>query len=262
MPELPEVEWWCRTLEQWACGHSLRNISILDERLIAVPPKESEVLVGQRIAWVRRRGKLGLIGFEDHVLLFHLRMTGQWMKESDGRKAKRVRAALELDNGERLLFDDIRCLGTLEILAMNEWEDAVARRGLGPEPWPMLRDDAWWRARLAGRRCAIKPALMRQDWVSGLGNIAGSEICFRAGIDPRRLTSTLDDVEWRKLASGVRDYINTTLQETDELEYISQGGHNPFLVYGKSGPCAHCGGSIKRFKQAGRGTWFCDVCQD
>jgi formamidopyrimidine-DNA glycosylase len=104
---------------------------------------------------------------------------------------------------------------------------------------------------------------MKQDRVAGLGNIAGSESCFWAGIDPRRPVPSLSDAEWEALANGVHHYIESTLDAEDgqELVYLALGGENPFQVYGRAGVCRRCGAEIIRLKQSGRGTWCCSSCQ-
>ena len=116
---------------------------------------------------------------------------------------------------------------------------------------------------MKGLRGPIKPALMKQERVAGLGNIAGSESCFRAGIDPRRGVPSLSGAEWEALARGVHDYIESTIaaEEGQDLVYLTQGGENPFQIYGRE-ECPQCGRVLQVLRQAGRGTWCCTNCQD
>ena len=146
---------------------------------------------------------------------------------------------------------------------MDDLDSVIRRVGVGPEPWPEYRSGAWWKERLNGLRGPIKPGLMRQDRVAGLGNIAGSESCYWAGLDPRRLVSSLTNEEWDSLAMGVRRYIETTLDaESDrELVYVTQGGDNPFQVYGQRTGCPRCEQAVDIIRQSGRTTWFCKGCQ-
>lgn len=262
MPELPEVELCCQSMERWCAGCRIGSLEILDSRVVS-GSLGPESLSGQRVERVWRRAKLGIIELEDSALVFHLRMTGQWLVEGRGARLRRVRARLVITDGPVLLFDDSRCLGRLEICALKELESVLEARGLGPEPWPERRDGAWWKARLHGLRGPIKPALMRQDRVAGLGNIAGSEICFRSGIDPTRKVSSLTETEWAGLAEAAHRYIDSTLEAEDsgDLIYIQHGGVNPFQIYGRCDACVRCGGRVERFVQSGRATWWCSGCQ-
>ena len=111
MPELPEVEIWCRMLDKCCTGHRIREIEIQDPRVVQSDLELNQML-DQQIQWVRRRAKLGLVGLERHVLVFHLRMTGQWLTDDSTTPRKRVRASIGLDSGTNLYFDDRRCLVT------------------------------------------------------------------------------------------------------------------------------------------------------
>lgn len=262
MPELPEVEIWCRMLAQCCNGHRIRAIEIQDPRVVR-GDLDLSGMVDQSVQWVRRRAKLGLIGLERHVLMFHLRMTGQWLTDGSSTPRKRVRATIGLDSGTNLYFDDRRCLGHLRLVSLSELDSWMEGMGLGPEPWPEHRSGHWWKERLIGLRGPIKPALMRQERVAGLGNIAASESCFWAGLDPRRSVPSLTNDEWDALATGVHRYIETTLEAESgrELVYVTQGGTNPFQIYGRRSGCPQCGGIVEQVRQSGRMTWFCQQCQ-
>ena len=106
--------------------------------------------------------------------------------------------------------------------------------------------------------------MMRQDRVAGLGNIAATEVLFRAGIHPERRPDTLLEEDWVRIAVAVPAFIAHTIAEEggDELQYVNQGGDGSFAVYGKAGEaCPRCDGQITRMVQSGRGTYFCPTCQ-
>ncbi len=238
MPELPEVEIMCRNLRKWLGSGALEVIS-LEPGLPSVRMQLEEV---------ERRGKYCLIHGSEGTVVLHFRMTG---KVVQGRHP-RARALLV---GQReVSFVDARRLGTLSWVEDPKLE-------LGPEPWPARRDGAWWRRCLARKRGPIKPALLDQRCVAGLGNIAGSEICWRAGIDPRRGVPELTCEEWDRLATAAWSFLDETIEAetSDEILYVNSdaGADNPFSVYGREGePCPVSGEPIERFVQSGRSTFW------
>lgn len=240
MPELPEVEILCRNLRRWLVGHRVR----LEDLDFGLGSRSMDVVR------VRRRAKYALVEGADQTWVLHLRMTGKVVPtRPEGRTRARFHTpAASFD------FKDTRRLGTLS--AVRAFDDSH----LGPEPWPEQRDAAWWREQLSLTRSAIKPALMRQDLVAGLGNIAANEILFRAGISP---TARVQHVSrWQALAEQAHTYLTDVVEheEGDEIQYVNEGGPNPFLVYGRV-RCPTCGGPIVRTVQGGRSTFSCCQCQ-
>lgn len=240
MPELPEVEILCRNLRRWLKGREVRledlDFGCGDRRMV--------------VTEVRRRAKVALIqGNETWVV--HLRMTGKVVpSRPEGRTRARFHAGADSYD-----FEDTRRLGTLTVV--DRFDDTR----LGPEPWPTRRDGSWWEQQLArGGRGAIKPTLMRQELVAGLGNIAANEILFRAGIRPDRPTRAV--TRWQGLAEAAYDYLTETIrdEEGDEILYINQGGPNPFRVYQRT-RCTACAGPVARSVQHGRATFSCGGCQ-
>ncbi len=240
MPELPEVEILCRNLRRWLKGREVRledlDFGCGDRQMV--------------VTEVRRRAKVALIqGNETWVV--HLRMTGKVVpSRPEGRTRARFHAGADSYD-----FEDTRRLGTLSVV--DRFDDSR----LGPEPWPVERDGSWWQQQLArGGRGAIKPTLMRQELVAGLGNIAANEILFEAGISPYRLTSTL--TRWTELADAAHRYLTETVrrEQADEIHYINQGGPNPFQVYQRT-HCARCGAPVRKGRQQSRSSFDCSACQ-
>jgi formamidopyrimidine-DNA glycosylase len=259
MPELPEVEIMARNLERWTCGLRLSRLEVVDPRVVAGGDPRRAVGHQVRRAW--RRAKYAVLDLDDvGHLVFHFRMTGKVVARSSVAGAR-----LWFQAGDQVVgFEDARCLGQIWWVDAGEIGPFFADRGLGPEPWPEPRDGRWWAAQLQGLRGPIKPALMRQDRVAGIGNILGSEACWRARLHPATPVPTLSDADWAQLAAAVHQTIEHTLQAEsgEEIVYVNQGGLGSFTVYGRAGePCPRCGGSIQRMVQSGRGSFFCPGCQ-
>lgn len=259
MPELPEVETIVRGLRAAITGARIEKLQVIDPR-IALPEKE---IIGKRIAAVDRRGKYIVLSLAPSgALIFHLRMSGRLVRvcaEGEGRYSRLV---LHLDDGV-LRFVNPRRLGTVEYSA-----DGFPHE-LGVEPFSPAFSLRRLRALLAKSRGPIKPFLMDQRKIAGLGNIYASEALWRAGIDPRRPANTITAPEARSLRSGILsvlkdaiEHMGTTFSDYRDSEG-NKGDFQRFLaVYGKEGePCPRCGTMIERVKQAGRSTYFCPGCQ-
>ncbi|MCB9764380.1 MAG: hypothetical protein H6739_31695 [Alphaproteobacteria bacterium] len=261
MPELPEVEIAARNLRRWTRGRRVVGLDLPDDAL-RIGNRGNPTPAGP-VTRVWRRAKHLLLATPSAELAWHFRMTGKLIPERPGL---RPRARLRLDDGGVIAFVDTRRLGELRVLPPGgaaAWLDTL---DLGPEPFPERHPGAWWAARLGDLRGAIKPALMRQDRVAGLGNIAASEICWRAGVSPRASARTLSAACWAAIAEASHAFLHhiVAVEAGDEIHYLNDGpgASNPFDVYGRAGaPCPRCGAPIQRFMQAGRATFACSVCQ-
>ena len=256
MPELPEVEYQVRWLERLAGGQVLDRLEILDARLGDVCADRVE---GELLSRVERRGKYLVLYLGEHRLVLHLRMTGKLLQQAESG----VRARLWFGGVSPVDFVDTRRLGTMEI-RRGDLAAFFEARKIGPEPWPKPRPGPWWRERLSGVRSPVKTALMRQDRVAGLGNIAASEICWRAGLPPERPASDLATQCWERLGAAALAHIEMALEDLEQspLRYLAEGGGNPFYVYGREGEyCRRCNAVILRSRQAGRVTFYCSGCQ-
>ena len=260
MPEIAEVEIMARQLHRWIRGKMLVSVEPQDKAFVGLA---WDTLIGHSVRSVARRGKYALAHFDGgHTLVLHYRMTGKTVL--DPGRDRRARVRLVFGGTDVVAFVDPRRFGTLDILLTSALDGWFTDKRLGPEPWPEFRLASWWCERLGGVRSPIKVAMMRQDRVAGLGNIAATEILFRAGIHPTRRATTLTDEEWARIAAAVPEFINHTIAEEgeDEIQYVNQGGEGSFAIYGKSGEaCPVCGGEILRMVQAGRGTTYCPICQ-
>jgi formamidopyrimidine-DNA glycosylase len=273
MPELPEVETVRARLEPLLVGRRFDSVEILDSRLTR-PLEPAEVaaeLQGERVAAVERRGKYLVVRFESGVvLLIHLRMTGTLVYTRNGAPAgeRYQRAVVRLDDGSDVTYCDVRRFGTWLALRGDELDPYLTRR-LGPEPLGSTFSARGLAERLAGRRTPVKAALLDQRTLAGMGNIYADEALWRAGIDPRRPASELDDGEIRALHRGIRRVLEAGIarQGATLRTYRTPDGsagrmHHEFKVYGRARePCLRCRAPIEKTRIGGRGTWFCPACQ-
>jgi formamidopyrimidine-DNA glycosylase len=273
MPELPEVETVRAGLEPSLVGRRFAHVDIRDSRLTRpVDPAEvAAELSGERVAAVDRRGKYLIVRFESGlVLLVHLRMTGSFSHGGNGTGAAdpHARAVVRLDDGSDVIYGDVRRFGTWLVLRDDELEAYLATR-LGSEPLERGFSPEVLAARLEGRRAPVKAALLDQRTLAGVGNIYADEALWRAKIDPRRPARDLDTEEARTLHRSIRDALKAGIRRQGATlrDYRRPDGsrgrmQDEFKVYGRDGePCLRCGAPLEKTRIAGRGTWFCPVCQ-
>jgi formamidopyrimidine-DNA glycosylase len=256
MPELPEVESAVRRLRKAVVGKSIRQLTLLHPALRRrISPAKLRTIRGATIAAVDRRGKHQLMTLDDgRVLHAHFRMTGDWdVGRGDDELPRFARAAIDFTDGSRVVLEDPRMLSTLDLHPANAELDL----GLGPEPSDPTLTDASLFASLAKKRGPIKPVLLDQRVIAGLGNIYAAESLWLAKIPPTKPASALTGAEVRRLLSAIRKVIDraTGARYTDAS--VSR-----LAVYDRVGkPCKRCGTPIERIAQAGRSTYFCPFCQ-
>jgi formamidopyrimidine-DNA glycosylase len=267
MPELPEVETIRSQLAPRLGGRTFVRVEILDPRLTR-PIDLFEVveeLEGDTVLAVERRGKYLVLRLESSLaLLVHLRMTGSFGFEPTTHE----RAVLELDDGTRLAYRDVRRFGTWLVLEGAELEPYLARKN-GPEPLSARFTAAWLVGRLAVRRAPVKSVLLDQRVVAGLGNIYADEALWRARVSPLQPARSLDSDQIRRLHRAIRAALRTGIERQGSTlsEYRTPEGsrgamQEEFRVYGRDGlPCPRCGTTIAKTRVGGRGTWYCPRCQ-
>jgi formamidopyrimidine-DNA glycosylase len=267
VPELPEVETIRAQLEPRLVGRTLRIVSILDSRLTRPfdPIAVAAELEGARVEGVERRGKYLVLRL-DHggALLVHLRMTGSFGFEPTTHE----RAVLELEDGDRLVYRDVRRFGTWLVVDAIELDPYLATKN-GPEPLGPRFTAEWLEGRLDRRRAALKAVLLDQRVVAGLGNIYADEALWRARLNPLRPANTLVREEVRRLHRSVRAALRTGIRRQGATlrDYAAPDGsagemQDEFRVYGREGePCPRCGTPIAKTRVGGRGTWYCPHCQ-
>ena len=269
MPELPEVETIVRGLREPLVGRQFTGVRVGWENLVARPSVEEfeQGLVGQRILGVKRRGKYLVFTLSGGgSLIVHLRMTGRLsIKNSDDRLDKHDHLIFELDDGRELRFNNVRKMG--RVYLVDDADEIVGK--LGPEP---LDDDfapADFAALLFRRRGKIKPLLLNQRFMAGIGNIYADEALFAARIHPERKADTLTASEIERLYHTIRRVLAQGIQNrgttlSDYLDAEGREGRNQeyLRVFRRTDqPCPRCRTPIARTVVGGRGTYFCPKCQ-
>ena len=267
MPELPEVETIRAQLAPRLTGRTLERVEILDPRLTRPIDlfEVAEELEGDRVAAVERRGKYLVLRLESGLaLLVHLRMTGSFGFEPTSHE----RAVLELDDGTRLAYRDVRRFGTWLVVEDAELDPYLAGKN-GPEPLSARFTADWLASRLGVRHASVKSVLLDQRVVAGLGNIYADEALWRARVNPLRPAESLDADEVRRLHRAIRVALRTGIERqgstlTDYRTPEGEAGamQEEFRAYGRDGmPCPRCGTMIAKTRAGGRGTWYCPRCQ-
>jgi formamidopyrimidine-DNA glycosylase len=215
-------------------------------------------LRGAVIVRVLRRGKHQLLELEDgRTLHVHFRMAGDWdVGAVTDPVPSHARAVLEFVDGTRVSLVDPRALSTMTLHAAGDSPLPL----LGPEPSDRKLTAAALVIALSRRKGPIKPALLDQRIIAGVGNIYASEALWQARISPRAVASTLTPERLARLLLAVRAVLTAAARVPGR--YREARGSRRIAVYGRAGqPCRRCGTAIVRIVQAGRATFFCPVCQ-
>jgi formamidopyrimidine-DNA glycosylase len=272
MPELPEVEVIRQALVPRVVGRQIEAARICEPRLTrrgGTPQEIGSALAGRTVAAVRRRGKYFLFDLGGESLIVHLGMTGQllwWNTREEFRPDVHTHAHLRVSGGGVLSFRDVRKFGQMFLLPTAAVERTL---GIGVEPL-----DDGFSAEVLRRICRasgvrIKPLLLDQRKVAGIGNIYADESLFRAGIRPTRRASSLRPAEVRALRRAIRAVLRAGIRHrgssiSDFRDPCGEPGHFAPLhrVYHRHGePCVTCRTPIRRIVLGQRGTHFCPTCQ-
>lgn len=242
MPELPEVETIRRQLAKKIIGKKLD---------------------GKKITGLRRRAKILIIDFSDGSgLMIHLKLTGQLI--FNGEPGKHTRHIFRFSDGSRLIFNDVRKFGWWKIVNNTK----KIEQNFGPEALTLNLQT--FRDLLKKRPNAkIKPLLMDQKFIAGIGNIYSDEILFASGVHPLRQVKTLEDKEIKLIYSNISKILKEAIKyRGSSVQYYldacgKKGSYaTRHKVYQKEGQkCPRCGTKIKRVKLGGRSAHFCPKCQ-
>lgn len=258
MPELPEVEHATQRLARSATGKQIVALRTLHPAIArGLSDGDLARVAARTVHVVERRGKHQLVHLgDDVVLVAHFRMAGDWHDGVVTEPPRFARAVLEFSDGSAVFLVDSRAFATLVLRTRGD-EGIPA---LGVDAASAALDGDALRGALAKRRGPIKPALLDQAVIAGLGNIYAAEALWHAHLSPFAAASSLEAPQLMALADGIRRTI--ALAMDDPGRYSRGEGLARLAVYGREGaPCLRCGAPIARVAQAGRSTFFCAGCQ-
>lgn len=265
MPELPEVETIRGELDSVISGKTITDIRVNSAKVIREPglAQFRKGLKGAKVLRVLRKAKVLIFELSNQKsLVVHLKMTGQFVYPGDGKKS---RVSFMLSDNKMLDFNDQRLFAELRL--MRDWRDFKFIRSLGPEPFEISIGQ--FKKMLSAKKTKIKPLIMDQNFISGIGNLYAAEALFRARIHPARQASSLSDNEkellFRQIKDTLKEAINCKGSSVDQYVRLSgeAGGYVAHhKVYDRKGePCKACKTPIQRISLGGRGTYFCPKCQ-
>jgi len=274
MPELPEVETVVRDLiNHNICGCRIAEVSITWPRTIGplTPADFKKAVKDKAITQVSRRGKYIIIELSDQRRMFiHLRMTGKIHVHPQSFTAgKHDHVVFSLNDGRKIVFNDTRKFGRITLAK----ESPPSFAALGPEPLGKEFTKVWLQSSLRARSRRIKPLLLDQTFIAGLGNIYADEALWQAGIHPERDSRTVKKVEATALHKAIQSVLRRGIKNSGtslgkgESNFYSVAGHrgrnaDQLKVFRRTGePCPLCRTTIERLIVGQRSTHICPRCQ-
>ena len=268
MPELPEVETVRRGLERLVLGRTILSVEVKVPKMVKTSYQSFlNELPSQRIQAMRRRGKYLIFDFGQLIMISHLRMEGKYLLFTDQVPTnKHFHLFFKLDDSSTLVYQDVRKFGTFDLLSKNQEEAYFMKKKLGPEPTKKAFKYASFERALMRSDKPIKPLLLDQKLVAGLGNIYVDEVLWAAKVHPETPARELSKAAMKRVhdqtiailqlgiekgGSTIRTYRNALGEDGTMQDYLQ--------VYGKTGQ--RCASTIEKIKLGGRGTHLCPHCQ-
>lgn len=287
MPELPEVETIRRGLEHYLVGHKILGVEVKVPKLFE---GEARQIIGSKVIKVRRFGKGLVIDLSNgYSLAIHIKLTGQLIyqdekvskiskvsKEKVGTvPSKFTHIMFTLDRKAHLYYNDIRRFGWIKVVETDEVKNLPFFKSMGPEPFGSKASGQatltldYFSKVLKSSNTAVKPLIMDQKRIGGIGNIYANDALYFAKIEPKRSAKSLSDLEIKNLFKAIHAVMEKGMKYggSSELTYVNILGQEGeyqrhTLVYGRQGDiCERDGGRIKKYFLGGRGTYFCEKCQ-
>lgn len=290
MPELPEVESIKLQLQKYLTGHIVEGVTVNWQKTF---PEEKEIIIGAKIIGVRRFGKVLVIDFDNGFsLAVHIKMTGQFIyrgpnlkivpelsaKVIGGVPGKHTHVIFKFKSqnskikskaeGGFLYYNDVRKFGWMKVVKTADLKKITLLSKMGPEPLNGLTKDLFFKI-IKKSPQYIKPLMMDQAKIGGVGNIYANDALYLAGIHPQRRANNLTGKESKKLFTAIEEVLKRGIKSggASENAFItpdgSEGSYQDIaLVYGKKGgKCSRCGSVIEKMQLGGRGTYYCPGCQ-
>jgi len=272
MPELPEVETVRRTLSKLVVGRTIRDVDVFLEKMIRnVDVDELKCrLEGRTIQKMDRYGKHLMFDFGAFVLMSHLRMEGKYfLRALDAPRDKHEHVIFYFTDGETLRYHDTRQFGTFDLIDKDDLPSNSPIAGLGPEPYSEDLTYRYLRDKLKNKTVAVKPALLDQSIIAGLGNIYVDEVLFRSRIHPETSCADLKPKDIKAIIHNSKVVIERAIElgGSSVRSYTASLGvtgrfQNELLVHTKvDEACPICQTTIIKTKVGGRGTYLCPRCQ-
>ena len=286
MPELPEVETVVRGLNRLILKKKIAQVK--HDWPKSFPNLEKDVndfMIGAEISKVQRRGKAIIIELNNGwALVTHLRMTGQMVYRGEENWGaghpnddflndlpnKSTRVEIDFEDQTKLFFNDQRKFGYIKLLPEPEIEELSFFQKLGPEPLEDNFTVEIFKERLLKKKNSlVKPTILDQSVIAGVGNIYADEALWRAKIHPETRIKVFSNIDFKNLHESIRFVMNKSIEKggsTDRNYVNADGSRGNYLeyaaVYHKNGqPCKRCGTEISKIRVGGRGTHFCENCQ-
>jgi len=286
MPELPEVETVRRGLSGLIIGRKIIDVEILNEKSFSFAGYEpAKNVVGAKIIIVRRRGKVLIIDLDSGFsLVIHLKMTGQMVFRGDKEWGaghptdslvgqlpdKSTRVIFSLRGDAKLFFNDQRKFGWIKLVPTNEVDKIKFLVEMGPEPWEEKVDEKFVQNVRHHGNSMIKPIILNQSVIAGIGNIYADESLWMAKIHPETHVKNLSDAQLGKICHAADEVMRKSIDSggsTIQTYIRADGTRGDYLekfanVFNRQGqPCPRCETLITKIKVAGRGTHLCPKCQ-
>lgn len=270
MPELPEVETVRQGLEARLKDRVISEVQVRMPKIIKGDAALfAERAVGKRVVGLERKGKIYLIDLGDYLIAGHLKMTGKYFFVAPGTTPeKHSHVVFRIQGADfEVHYNDLRQFGWLALLTPEELADFGPWSDLGPDALAVSERE--FTDRLARRRGRLKPLLLNQNFLAGLGNIYVDEALFQAGLHPLRRAETLKPAERKRLHKEMIDVLSralaaggSTIADFQDAEGNLGYFQHQHKVYQKTGrECPVCKSEIKKIKLGGRSTHFCPGCQ-
>lgn len=280
MPELPEVETLKLGLQKYLVGHKILDLKILAPKIFF---GEKEKIIGAKVIGIKRVGKGLIIELDNGFsLAIHIKLTGQIIYRDEKTKNipvsevkvgiipnKFTHLIFDLDNDAKLYYNDQRRFGWFKLVKTEDVMNMPFFADMGPEPFKQL-DEKGFEEIISKSKTVIKPLIMDQKKIGGIGNIYANDALFLSRIDPKRKANSLSGEEIKELYDAIHTVLQKGLDSggASELTFVNvlgqDGGYQKHtLVYGKRGElCPNCKKEkLKFIKIGGRGTYFCSNCQ-
>jgi formamidopyrimidine-DNA glycosylase len=278
MPELPEVEVMRRDLEREVVGKKIKSVEVTGTRSVRRHRNRKEfidVLGGRKIVAVQRRGKYLVMKLDGtDALVVHLGMSGQLLRAKTAREKapKHTHVVITFTQGGLLRFVDPRTFGEMFVTAYDDIDQQVEELAhLGIDPLETALSWDLFGRMLAERKTKLKPLLMDQKFIAGIGNVYSDEILFEAGLKWERQSDSLSQQEVRRLYRAISEtlqgavkYRGSSLADEGYVDLFGKPGEyqEHHQVYGREGQsCVRCRRPIQRARYSNRSTFYCDACQ-